>query len=194
MRKTLLVGLVVMVAAVVVVLMSAWFDLELEAAALLGVGVGAVVALVPDQSPGWRLAGFVGGVVVAWVGYLVRAGMLPDSAGGRAVAVGLVVVLAVGVAAASAGRVPLWSALLGAATFAGAFEYTYAAAPPEVTVTAMSAVTTLLFTAAVGFLATALVTAGEGGQAAPPRPRHPHRRDDQSATDRLDDLMMESPK
>jgi hypothetical protein len=58
----------------------------------------------------------------------------------------------------------------------------------------MSAVTTLLFTAAVGFLATALVTAGEAGQEARPRPRHPHRRDDQSATDRLDDLMMESSK
>lgn len=190
MRKTMLVGLVVTVAAVLVVLVSAWFDLELESVALLGVGVGAVIALVPDRSPWMRLVGLLGGVVAAWVGYLVRAGMLPDSPGGRAVAVGLVVVLAVGVAAAGMGRIPLWSSLLGAAALAGAFEYTYAAAPPEVTSTSMSAVTTLLFTVAVGFLAAALV-APEGEQPAAPRPRRPHRRDD-TPTSRLDDMMETS--
>jgi hypothetical protein len=194
MRKTLLVGLVVTVAAVLVVLVSAWFDLELEPVALLGVGAGAVLALVPDRSPWMRLAGFAGGIVVAWVGYLVRAGMLPDSPGGRAVAVGLVVALAVGIAVAGMGRIPLWSPLLGAAALAGAFEYTYSAAPPEVASTSMSAVTTLLFTAAVGFLAVALI-APEGEQPAPPKPRRPHRRDDDdAATDRLDDMMMETTK
>ena len=190
MRKTMLVGLVVTVAAVLVVLVSAWFDLELESVALLGVGVGAVIALVPDRSPWMRLVGLLGGVVAAWVGYLVRAGMLPDSPGGRAVAVGLVVVLAVGVAVAGMGRIPLWSSLLGAAALAGAFEYTYAAAPPEVTSTSISAVTTLLFTVAVGFLAAALV-APEGEQPAAPRPPRPHRRDD-APTSRLDDIMETS--
>ena len=37
--------------------------------------------------------------------------------------------------------------LLGAAALAGAYEYTYAAAPPEVASTSVSAVTALLFTA-----------------------------------------------
>jgi hypothetical protein len=187
MRRTLLVGGVVTVAAVVVVLVSAWFDLELEPVVLLGGGVGAVVALVPDRSPLMRLAGLVGGVVIAWVGYLLRAGVLPDSPGGRAVAVGIVVALAVALAAVTFGRIPLWSPLLGVAALAGAFEYTYSAAPPEVTSTSVSAVTTLLFTVAVGFLAAALV-APEGEQPAVARPRNPHRRDDEP-TDRLDDLM-----
>jgi hypothetical protein len=187
MRRTLLVGGVVTVAAVVVVLVSAWFDLELEPVVLLGVGVGAVIALVPDRSPLMRLAGLVGGVVIAWVGYLLRAGVLPDSPGGRAVTVGIVVALAVALAAVTFGRIPLWSPLLGVAALAGAFEYTYSAAPPEVTSTSVSAVTTLLFTVAVGFLAAALV-APEGEQPAVARPRNPHRRDDEP-TDRLDDLM-----
>src|SRR5687768_9289062 len=43
MRKNLLVGLVLTVAAVLVVFVSAAFDLELEPVALLGVALGAVV-------------------------------------------------------------------------------------------------------------------------------------------------------
>ena len=66
MRKNVLVGLVLTVAAVVVVLVSSVFDLELESAALLGAALGAVVALVPDRSPMMRLAGFAGGFVAAW--------------------------------------------------------------------------------------------------------------------------------
>ena len=140
MRKTVLVGLVLAVAAVVVVLVSSAFDLELESAALLGAALGAVVALVPDRSPMMRLAGFAGGFVAAWIGYIVRAALLPDSAGGRAVAVGLVVVLCVAIAAVSMGRLALWSTLLGTAGFTGAYEFTFAAAPPEVAATSLSGV------------------------------------------------------
>lgn len=187
MRKTLLVGLVLVVAAVLVVLLSAAFDLELEPAALLGVALGAVVALVPDRTPLMRLAGFMGGLVAAWVGYLLRAGVLPDSAGGRAVAVGLVIALAVGVAAAGFGRIPLWSCLLGVAALAGAYEYTYAAAPPEVTSTSVTSVTTLLLTFAIGFLVSAfLATAGESPAE---RRRWAAPRRDDSDTYSLDEIM-----
>ncbi|HSE08950.1 MAG TPA: hypothetical protein VLB29_09800 [Nocardioidaceae bacterium] len=194
MRKTLLVGLGLTVAAVLVVFVSAGLDLDLEPVALLGVALGGVIALVPDRSPLVRLAGFAGGFSVAWVGYLLRAGLLPDSAGGRAVAVAFVVVAAVAIAALTLGRVPLWSTLLGAAAFAGAYEYTYAAAPPEVASTSLSAATSLLLTVAVGLLAAAAFAPGGEQSVAPTRPRAASKPTDDAENTSLDDLMMENAK
>jgi hypothetical protein len=191
MRKTLLAGLVLTAAAVLVVVVSAMFDLELESVALLGAALGAVIALVPDRTPAVRLAGFFGGFVVALIGYFVRAGLLPDSVGGRAVAVGLVVLLCVAIAVASMDRLPLWTTLLGAAALAGAYEYTYAAAPPEVTSTSVTAATSLLFTVAIGFLAAALVTPTEGDVR---RPRGIRPAKATESEHKLDDLMMENSK
>ncbi len=192
MRKTLLVGLVLTVAAVLVVFVSAAFDLELDPVALLGVAVGGVVALVPDRTPFMRLVGFAGGFVAAWIGYLLRAAVLPDSTGGRAVAIALVIVLAVAVSAVALGRIPAWSTLLGAGALAGAYEHTYAAAPPEVASTSVSTATILLFTAAVGFLATAIVAPG-GEQPVERAHRAPKRLDDVE-TASFDELMMENTK
>jgi hypothetical protein len=193
MRKTLLVGLVLTVAAVLVVFVSAGLDLELEPVALLGVALGGVIALVPDRTPFMRLAGFAGGVVAAWIGYLLRAAVLPDSSGGRAVVVALVIVLATAIAALSLGRIALWSTLLGAAAFAGAYEYTYAAAPPEVASTSVSAATALFLTVAVGFLATGLMApAGERAVERGTRAYRPA--DDDLETTSLDDMMMENTK
>lgn len=190
MRKTLLAGLVLAVATLVVVWLSRTFGLELESAALLGVAVGAVVALVPDRTLVWRLAGFAGGVGAAWVGYLLRAGYLPDSTAGRAVVLVLVIALCTLVALTKA---PLWSALLGAAALAGAYEFTYKAAPPEVMATSLGAATSLLFCAAVGLLA-AVLAAGpsESGQHAPVHRGRPVHDDDTTA--RLDEMMMEKAK
>jgi hypothetical protein len=209
MRETLLVGAVLTLAAAVLVGASAAFDLDLESVALLGASVGAVIALVPDRSPLVRLAGFAGGVLAALIGYLLRAALLPDSAGGRAVTVVVVLLLCVVLTAASRNRLPLWSTLLGTAALAGAYEFTYAAAPPEVASTSVSAVTTLLFTAAFGFLAVALVSP-DHGTASPALPPTRRRRsgtadaadgsDDTDRTggsgddDNLDDLMMEKTK
>lgn len=184
MRRTLLVGVVLIVAAVVVVVLSDLFDLKLDSAALLGLSIGAVVALVPDRTPLMRLAGFAGGVVAAWVGYLLRAGFLPDSVSGRAVSVVVVLAVCVAVAAATAGRVPLWSTLLGAAAMVGAYEYTYSAAPPEVTTTSVTAVTALLMTSAVGYLAVALLAPRDGAS----RPVSNRFADDDDHTP-LDDMM-----
>lgn len=194
MRKTLLVGLVLTVAAVVVVLVSSAFDLELESVALLGAALGAVLALVPDRTPAVRLAGFAGGFIAAWIGYLLRAAVLPDSDGGRAVAVGLVVMLCVGIAAVSMGRIPLWTTLLGTAALAGAYEFSFSAAPPEVVSTSLSAATTLLLNVAVGFLAAAFVVPKDEAPADHPHPRRPSRRNDDDATHKLDDMMMEKSK
>jgi hypothetical protein len=181
-------GLLLVIAAVLTMLVSAWLDLELESTVLLGVTAGAVVALVPDATAARRVAGFVLGVLASLVAYLVRAGYTPDSASGRAVYVGLAVALCVVVAVASANKLPLWSALLGAGTFAGAFEATYAAAPPRVVDNSIGALTTLLMCVAVGFL-----TIGVAGSV---RDRSTSGASERPATDDVDasDDQMETAK
>lgn len=189
MRRTLVAGVVLAAAAVLVVALGAALDLDLESVALLGAALGAVVALVPDRTPLVRLAGFGAGFLAAWAGYVVRAALLPDTTSGRAVAVGLVVLLCVGITALSLGRLPLWSTLLGTAALAGAYELTFAAAPPELASTSVSTATTLLFNVAVGFLAAALVAPAEPAyRHGPARPEH------LGSSTPLDDLMMEQTK
>lgn len=190
MRKTLLVGVVLTVTAVLVVVLSDMFDLKLDAVTLLGVALGAVVALVPDRTPAMRLAGFAVGFVAVWVAYLLRAGMLPDSTGGRAFAAALVMVICVAVAALSMGRVPLWASLLGAAALTGAYEYTYTLAPAEVTGTSMTAATSLLMTAAFGFLVVALVAPGSAAEPTAPHTARPKADDGEHHA--LDDMMETS--
>ena len=161
MRKTLLVGVILSAATVVVALLSGLFDLELDSVALLGTALGAVVALVPDRTPFQRLGGFAAGLVVAWVGFLVRAGVLPDSDTGRAVVIAGVVLVCAVVAAASLGRLPLWATLLGATGLVGAFEYTYTLAPTEVVDNSISTVTSLVLTFAIGFVVALLAAPTE---------------------------------
>jgi hypothetical protein len=187
MRRTWLVGGTLIVATVVVVALSAWFDLELESTALFGVAVGAVVALVPDRSPAMRLIGLLAGFVAAWIGYLVRAGFLPDSVAGRCVGLGLVVLLCVLVAGLSFDRVPLWATLLGAAGMVGAYEAAYTAAPPEVVSTSFSTATALLMTLAVGFLAGSVLPAA--GDAEEPLIRRPRTQPQAEQQHSLDDMM-----
>jgi hypothetical protein len=158
MRRTLLVGFSLTLAAVAAVLVSGWLDLELETVALLGAAAGAIVALVPDRTPSARLAGFLGGFAIAWVGYVVRAATLPDSSGGKAVVVALVLGLSTLLVIATRGWLPLWATLLGAGAFAGAYEPAYVAAPTEVLSTSLSTATMLLATSAIGFLAVTLAS------------------------------------
>lgn len=187
MRKTLLVGGVLAVAAFLVVVLSNLFDLELESVTLVGVALGAVIALVPDRTPLMRMAGLVAGIVVAWVGFLVRAALLPDTPSGRAVTVAAVVLLCTVIAAVSAERLALWSLLVGAAAMSGAYEYTFAAAMPEAASTSVTAATALLVTVAVGFLVGAL--AATRGEEPRPAPRERAPRDDDGANHSLDDMM-----
>lgn len=157
MRNSLLVGLAVAVATVLVVLLGGSLDLALEPVVLLGATTGAVVALVPDRTAFARLVTVILGAVAAWVGYAVRAAVLPDTVGGRTVALVVVLGLVTAIAALSRGRLPLWAALLGAGVFAGAYERVYAAAPPELLATSATALTSLALTMAAGFWAAALV-------------------------------------
>jgi hypothetical protein len=186
----MLVGAVLAVMAFVVVIVSNWLDLELDSVAMVGVALGAVVARVPDRSPLMRLAGFIAGVVLSWIGFVVRAALLPDTATGRALTIGLVLLLCTAVAAFTASRVPLWSTLVGAAAMSGAYEYTFAAAQPEVATTSVTALTALVMTSAVGFLLVALLPPAasvEDGPRPAPRPKAPRAGDND--TTKLDEMM-----
>ncbi len=163
MRRTLLAGLVLVIATALTVVIGEALDLEVEAVALLGVTTGAIVSLVPDQSASRRLAAFALGFIAAYAGYLVRAAVTPDTSVGRAVAAALIVLLCVGVFAISAGRLPFWAALLGSASLAGAYEFTYTQAATRVLDTSVSSATALLLCVAVGFLV---------ATTAAPEPRH----------------------
>lgn len=153
MRKELFVGLLLVAATFLLVLVGGWLDLEITSTVLLGVTAGAVVGLVPDRSVAARIGGFAAGILISWIGYFIRAGLMPDSDAGRAVTFGLVVLVALGVALAFVGRLPFWSVLLGVGVFAGAFEATYEVAPPLVLDNSVSTASSLLLTVAIGFLA-----------------------------------------
>lgn len=157
MRSSIVGGLLLVVAAPLLVGASSVLDLELEPVVLTGTALGAVTALVADRTPGVRLGGVVLGLLVAWLGFLVRAGYLPDTSGGRAVAIALVLALCVAVAAGTRDRLPLWTLLLGAGGFAGAFEATFSAAPTEVLSSSVSGATSYVVAVAVGFLVCAAV-------------------------------------
>jgi hypothetical protein len=193
---------VLALAAMIAVLAGSALDLDLESAALLGGAMGAVIALVPDRTPLTRLAGFAAGFLIAWAGYVIRAQFMPDTSTGRAISVGVVVMLCVGLAAASMDRIPLWSVLLGAGAFAGAYEFTYNEAPPELLSTSLSTATTMAFNVALGFLAGAIVAPLSAPSSEEPRRRRTpddapsgseaEVSDEQRAT--LDSLMKETVK
>jgi hypothetical protein len=193
MRRTLLAGLVLVIATGLTVLVGEFLDLEVEAVALLGVASGAIVGLVPDQNASRRLAAYVLGFVAAYVGFLVRAAATPDTSAGRAVFAAFVVALCVGAFAISGGRLPLWSALLGSASFAGAYEFTYTQAATRVLDTSVTSATALLLCVAVGFVVAAT------SQPAPRAVASERERDDKPTNDAdgqhtnpIDDMMETS--
>ncbi|WP_050760920.1 hypothetical protein [Aeromicrobium marinum] len=156
MRENIGAGAALALVAAGTVLLGEMLGLELTSVALLGVALGGAVGLVPDRSHTERVLGFVAGLLVAWAGYGARAGVLPDSDLGRAVALAGVVLAVTVVTVVSAGRLPLWSLLTGVAALAGAYEFTFTANTPLFTTESVSAVTAVLLAAAVGTVATGL--------------------------------------
>jgi len=154
MRKALLSGSLLAVAAALIVLLGQLFGDDLQHFALLGAALGGVIGLVPHQPALGKLAGFGIGFVLAWIGFALRAAVLPDAASGRAVAAFLVILLCVLACAVSDGRIPLWSALVGTAAIVGAYEATYTNSPSQFLSDSPTAATTILFAAGLGYLAT----------------------------------------
>ena len=165
MRRSLIAGLVLAVFAALIIGLGELFGLDLQHVALMGAALGGVLGLVPHSHALGKLGGFAVGFVLAWIGFALRAALLPDSAGGRAAAAFLVVALVAVACSLSAGRLPLWSGLLGAAAIVGAYEETYTNAPSQFLTEAPTAATTVLFAVALGYLATSLVAEGLGAAA-----------------------------
>lgn len=131
--------------------------LDLDQVALLGVTLGGVIGLVPDRTLGERIIGFGLGFVLAWIGFAVRAAVLPDTATARAVVVFGVLVIAMLLAVAFKGRLPLWAFLVGSAAMVGAYEQTYAAAPSLFATDSPVAATTILLAVAMGVVGSVLL-------------------------------------
>ena len=118
----------------------------------------------------------------------------PDSSAGRAVAAFVVVALVAVVTAASRGRLPLWSGLVGAASIVGAYESVYTNAPSQFLSESPAAATTVLLAVGLGYLATNLLAPQADPSASPARHRSSAERAEAPATDSgttadLDGLM-----
>lgn len=152
---------------------------DLQHVALLGAALGAVLGLVPDRGVMGRAGGFLVGFGSAWLGYALRAGVFPDTTAGVALAAVIVLAVVTLVAFASAGRLPLWSCLVGAGALLGAYETTFVTTPTGFLADSTSAATTVLVASAFGLLITSVVTdllsvrsgEAETDETAPPR-RH----------------------
>jgi hypothetical protein len=153
MRRTLITGGLLAVFAALLAQFGGALGLDEVRSALLGAALGAVLGLVPGvDSPVSRAVGFVAGFVLAWIGYALRAGVLPDTGAGRAVAAFLVIVVLTGICAATMGWLSLWSGLLGVGALAGAYEFAFGIDPTAFTSESVTAATTVLLAASVGFL------------------------------------------
>ena len=153
MRRTAIGGAILAVIAFLLVLFGDALDLELERVALTGAALGAVVALVPDRPPLFRAIGFAAGFVIGIAGYALRAGLLPDTSFGRAVAALVVLLVLMGIAVATGTRVPLWSLLVGAAAMSAAYETTFMTTPSAFPYEGPTAATQIALAAGVGYLA-----------------------------------------
>lgn len=156
-------GLLLAVVAALIIALSDGLGLDLQHVALLGAALGGALGLVPHTTDWGKVAGFLVGFLVGWIGFALRAAVLPDAASGRAVAAFIVVAILAAVAVLSAGRLPLWSGLIGAAAIAGAYELVYTQAPSQFLADSPGAATTVLLAAALGFLATSLFPQAPAG-------------------------------
>ena len=157
MRRTLTVGLVLAVFTALIISLGGLFGFGLESVALLGAAIGGALGLIAHPYSWGRIAGFLVGFVAIWVGYALRAAVLPDSSNGRAVAAFVVLAIVALACGFSKSRLPLWSALLGVAALVGAYEATYTNAPSQFLSQSPEAATTVLLTVALGYLVTSVV-------------------------------------
>jgi hypothetical protein len=157
MNTRVIKGAVLAVFGALTIALGHLFGLDLDQVALLGLTLGAVIGLVPDRTLVERLVGFAVGFGLAWIGYGLRAGMLPDTATARALVVFGVITIAMLFCVATGSRVPLWSTLVGMAALVGAYEQTYAASPSLFMTDSPTAATTVLLACAMGVVGSVLL-------------------------------------
>jgi len=196
MRRTALGGAILAVVAFLLILFGEALDLDLEKVALTGAALGAVVALVPDRQPLFRGLGFAGGFLIAWGGYAVRAGFLPDTSLGRALAALVVLLVLMGISVATGTRVPLWSLLTGAAAMTAAYETTFMITPSAFPYESPTAATQMAMAAGIGYLAASFL----GAAVEADRDERPHQHTSrgkpapQQGSDTKLDSLMTTPK
>jgi hypothetical protein len=157
-RRTLLLGVALAATVALLVDHAGQFGHSMTNVALLGAAIGAALGLVPDGSPLSRITAGLAGMVVAQVGYGVRAGALPDIPAGRGIAAAAVVLVLTGLAVATRGWLRLWALLLGAGAFVGAYETVYVASPTSFVTDSFAMATAVSLGAAVGFAVASLVS------------------------------------
>lgn len=173
MRRTLIAGGVLALGAALLAIHGGHLGLEAQRIALYGVVMGGVLGLVPGTSPTGKATAFGIGFAATWLGYFLRAGVLPDIPMGRGVAAFAIVAVVTLAAVASSDRLPLWAGLLGAGLMAGAYETTFTLTPPAVGTESVTAASGALVAAAFGYLVAVLVRESapvEAGETAPDIP------------------------
>lgn len=187
-RTTAAAGLAVTAGAAALMATTASYDLG--AAAAVGTAAGASVALVPGESGPRKIAGFVIGMAVAAGGYLLRAGMLPDSNLGTLIGISVTFLAITLIAVISRGRAPLWAAFAGAATMAGAYEMLHILDFAGLLANLPIAAAGVLLASAVGFTAASLFApAAQAKAVEPARPAHvAAEAADAAATEAADDV------
>ena len=171
MVRKVLAGVALAVASVVALFIGDGLGWDVEAVLFLGAGVGAALGLMSRPAPLPELGGFLLGLLAASVGYALRAAILPDSTGGRAVGIVITIALAVGLVLLTFGRVPLWTALLGVGALGGAYEVAFTDSPGSVLTTLPAWLTLLLFMVAVGFASTVFFSEDDSRDESPPGQR-----------------------
>ena len=156
-RSSLAIGVLLTILGALVIDHGGHFGIQLIHLGEMGLAVGAVLGLVPDRAPGWRAGSFAVGFVAAWLGFALRAGLLPDIPMGHAIATVIVLGLVTAATAASFGRLPLWAGLLGVAAFSRGYETTFSADPSAFDHDSMTDATTIALAVGLGFLGATLV-------------------------------------
>lgn len=153
-RTSAAAGLAVTAGTAALIVSTSSYDLG--AGVLVGTAAGASVALVPSETPGRKIAGFLTGMAVAAGAYLVRAGLLPDSSVGALIGIGMAFALVTVISVISNGRTPLWASFAGIAAMAGAYEMVHILDFAGLLANLPMAAAGVLLASAVGFTAASL--------------------------------------
>jgi hypothetical protein len=155
MVRTLVAGLFIAVAAALVLLIGGPVGLN-AGVAVVGVSLGAVLALVPYRGPFWRIGAWAVGFIITWVSYAISALLFPSNNTGMAVGAFLGLILVTLVAGLTRERLPLWCGLTGVAAFVGSYYAAFNAAPYLFKTESITYLVAAFATTMVGFLAAAL--------------------------------------
>lgn len=158
MGKTFVQGLVILVGGIVAVALNQLLNLGLGSITF-GLTIGGVLGLISlnDGGPVGRVGGFVVGLIVAMALFVISILFLNVTFVGQVLALIIGIGLITLICALTGGRLPLWSALLGAALVTGAYQFAFAANPAGLLTELPQYTTMALVPAAFGFLAAVFV-------------------------------------